>query len=271
METTRHLRLKHAIVGLLIEQGYLAIGLEVRCPISRYRVDVAGYSDRPPPEVTDAAGTLFANHPAAACSRSAPQPRTILVECKQSRADFLRDRRDAARLLERRDALDALRERFEHGRLKRDEPHLRCNGSALFADLEQWDFSQATSPGYRRIIRKLRHIDEQLYGETKFCRIDRYRLADRLYLAAPRGMITPRELPRGWGLLECSTRWLTSDAPLPAKPSTVVRVRASAEMKGAPSRFHQRLLRNIAIAATREAFITGVAADNDEPGALSPS
>lgn len=46
METTTHLHLKRLAVGYLRALGCPAFATEVRCPIARYRVDVAGYLDR---------------------------------------------------------------------------------------------------------------------------------------------------------------------------------------------------------------------------------
>ncbi len=255
METQTHERLKRWAAALLIDQGYLAVATEVRCPISRYRVDVAGYADRPADAGPISPGPLFEAIASSAGTTSKPsrEVRTVVIECKQSRGDFLRHRREVQALLARRDRLDAARERYEQTRLPVEEPHLRQTGSALFAELEQWDFTASRSAGYRRIIRRLRRVERQLYGETKFSMIARYRLADRLYIAAPAGLIQPDELPAGWGLLECPKRALRREASIGSETAPV-RVSRAAPSQMSPARFRQRLLRNIAIAATRMAF-----------------
>ncbi len=112
------------------------------------------------------------------------------------------------------------------------------SGTRLFAELENWDFSRSRVRSYRAVLNDLRKVDERLHGESKFWTLWHYRLADWLYIAAPRGLIDPREVPPGWGLLEFEPRNGLS-----------VRVRAP-ELAGKPEH-RQRLLRNIAVAATR--------------------
>ena len=90
-----------------------------------------------------------------------------------------------------------------------------------------------------------------LYGQTKFFTIARYRLADRLFLAAPYGMIRRSELPPGWGLLECPTRWLRPDAFCRRADTGALRLTVEPTSRPAPTEYRQRLLRNIAVAASR--------------------
>ena len=217
-------------------RGGLAVATEVRCPIARYRVDVAGYLDTQP-------ATGNGRRPGRC------EPRTVMIECKQTRADFLRDRRDADRLLDMRDKLERLRRVIEERRIKIHEPHLRLSGTALFPELEEWDFAASRIRAYHRLLRRIRRLDAQLYGETKFFTIARYRLADELYLAAPRGMIKRRELPRGWGLLECPRRRLARGASNGALSTSV-----QAPPQGTRRDFRLRLLRNIAVAASRRSM-----------------
>jgi hypothetical protein len=231
VETNLHRQLKRLAIGFLRGLGCQAVATEVRCPIARYRVDVAGYLDRPP------AGRSNGR-------RQRCEPQTVLIECKQARSDFLRDHREADRLVELRDELDRLREHIEQSRLKTHEPHLRRAGTSLFPELDEWNFSGSRLRGYRALVRRIRAVEQKLHGETKFFMIARYHLADRLYLAAPRGMIRPRDLPRGWGLLERpGTR---SDAGL--------RVVVEAPAQSTLPRHRVRLLRNIAVTASRRAL-----------------
>jgi hypothetical protein len=86
-------------------------------------------------------------------------------------------------------------------------------------------------------------------------------VADRLYLLAPVGLIDPREVPQGWGLLECERRWSgfermglveLSDAP--------VRVTIEAPLREVRPAWRQRMLRSIAVSLTRQAVLgTGLA------------
>ncbi len=238
METTTHLRLKHLAVGYLRDLGCRAVAMEVGCPIARYRVDVAGYMDRE--HVGTADWNDGARRRGPNRTRQPVDPRTVVIECKQTRSDFLRDCREADRLIAERAEFVRLREGIEEHRVKMHEPHLRRSGSALFPELEVWDFEASRLRGYRQVVRRIRRLERRLYGETKFFMIARYRLADRLYLAAPRGMIRPQELPAGWGLLETANRGeclkVTLDAPAMSTRSV----------------HRLRLLRNIAVAASRE-------------------
>ncbi len=238
METKAHRRLKQLALAFLREHGCRCAATEVQCPFSRYRVDLAGYIDRAPEGGEQRA------------PRRCP-PRTVLVECKQAWSDFLRDRRDLDRLLARRAGLERIRAALER-RIMKSEPHLRRAGSSLFPEMEEWDFSASRLPAYRDLLRQLRRLDAMIHGETKFCLAARYALADRLYVAAPRGMLARRELPPGWGLLECAPRALAQGDPnADLFGDSVLRVTVPAPVLPARAEYRQRLLRNIAVAASR--------------------
>jgi hypothetical protein len=230
METIRHRTLKRLAVQFLRERGCLVAAQEVRCPLTRYLVDAAGYIDRGPPD--------------RAATPARVPPQTVLVECKQERGDFLRDSARTDALLARRGELERLRGLIEERRIKVHEPHLRRGGVSLFAELEEWDFARSRLRGYRQVQRELRRLDRLIYGQTKFFMIAHYRLADELYLAAPRGMIDRRELPAGWGLLEVPMRRRAHPA--------AIRMTVEATPLAARPEHRQRLLRNIAVAACRD-------------------
>jgi len=249
-ETLTHQRLKQAALAFVRQAGGLASACEVRCPLSKWRFDVAGWIDG-----------LTVGHPLHGELREAitepssrPErvrcrPSTIIIECKQSRADFLRDRGDLETLLRRRDELHLFRESIEQNRIRQLEPQLRMAGSSLFTELESWDYSASRLRGYRKVLRELRLIDDKLHGQTKFHFLSRYALADRLYLAAPRGLIRRTEVPPRWGLLECDGDELLGDAFNVAE--TASRFEITLAAAPLPARDHRRvrLLRNIAIAA----------------------
>jgi len=199
-------------------------------------VDAAGYQDPLPKRP---GGFVI---PSVFPRESAP--RTIVIECKQSRADFLRDSRETPALLARRRELDAARLCLEDRIIRASEPDLRRGGTSLFRELEVWEFDRSRLASYRKLMLELRHIDQALHGQTKFWLLSRYRLADRLYIAAPRGLISPDELPPSWGLLEADT----------AEPGASLSIRQMADELGASDIRRQRLLRNIAAAASRPAL-----------------
>ena len=255
-----HRQLKRLAKRFLRHIGCPATAEEVRCPISKYRVDVAGYLDtipswlRCPPEDPELpAHSIASLHTKLPHSRSGfrCEARTVMIECKQSRADFLRDNRRLEKLLLLRVDLEGIRRSIEEHQIKRFEPELRREGSSLFAELDEWDFQESRLPSYRKIMRRLRRVEGQLYGETKFHMIARYQLADRLFIAAPKGMIRPAELPVGWGLLECPRECLESgfDNNLFDEPPRLEVKFDSAELT-AQEKHRSRLLRNIAVAAS---------------------
>ena len=246
METQAHLILKRESIAALLRAGCVAAADEVRCPIARHRVDVAGYLDPLPKHKSSAAEQcqLASRGPMPSLQLPrGPLPRTVIIECKQARSDFLTDSRDADDLLAERDRLNRVRSVLEEQIVKVCEPHLRRSGSRLFAELEEWDFARSRVGAYRGVLNDLRRIDDRMYGERKFWTMAHYRLADWLYIAAPAGVIGNREVPPGWGLLEMPANWEKSPRELH------VRVPAP-EHTGKPDH-RTRLLRNIAVAASR--------------------
>lgn len=253
MESSTHTSLKRLAVAWLRAQGYFAAACEVRSPIAQWVLDVAGWRDG----VFD---------PALNRRVKCDPPHTVIIECKQSRADFLRDSRRLDRLLALRERLEGIRRSIEEHRIKALEPQLRVSGSSLFADMEQWDFAASALPSYRRTLDRLLRLDEHVHGQTKFFRLARYGLADALYVAAPQGMLTRRELPPGWGLLECeegtlrdSDRLLREPTPTlfsngAIDPASLFTIRIEAAALPARPHHRQRLLRNIAVAASTQAI-----------------
>lgn len=254
-ETLRHRELKRLAVDWLRRLGCSAVATEVRCPIARWRVDVAGWLDGPDRKAErgrldrlSEEAPLFTS---AEEERGTDRARTIIIECKQARSDFLRDDGDREELLRARAHLERRREEIEEQRVKPREPHLRRRGSALFPDMETWDFAASRLDSYRRVLRELRRIDKRLHGETKFGLLQRYRLADHLYLFTPSGLIRRPELPAGWGLLEASGMRLRHPMPIAPDAPLPLRERVAAPALEATTEHRVRLLRNIAVAASR--------------------
>lgn len=269
METQAHIALKAGARAFLLERGARAVACEVRGPMGRRALDVAAYFPRSPrhTEAESAQAGLFTGEQAGLrardASRDASNPwtgeqlraRTVVVECKATREDFLRDGAERDDLLNERDALMARREAIERAMRERgvgapEEP-------MLFGELAPWDFSSVDSPARREILSELSLVERKLRGQTKFFEMTRYRLADVLLIASPRGMIRPRELPEGWGLLECSSAslraWAKSASKDEAALAPVLSVRVRPPALDATPLWRERLLRHIAYALTREA------------------
>ena len=233
-ESTAHRELKRLAARWLREQSYVAVGMEVADPTGRFRVDAAGWSDRRPGE------------------RGRVPCRTVVVECKQSRSDYLRDGSMASGLLARRSELiEELRS-------------LGARPAVLFAPQAArqptlFDHCSAERRRPDRQIRRLRleltAIERRLYRGIKFARLARWRGATHLWIAAPVGLISPAELPLGWGLLEVPGKPLDHRVPDAIAASSVVQIRVEASEFQPTASFQERLLRNIAVANTR--FVGG--------------
>lgn len=176
-ETPNHARLKALARAWAQANGFAICGCEVRVPRSGYRADVA------------------------ACGRlaSGTGGRTAIFECKQSRADLLKDahaeaatRAHLAELAERRRRLEEM--------LAVHRPDLR-RGEALWPEYDTWDFAGLEHRAYRRVLMELATVQRRVLRGTKFSRMFRYRCADFLYLVVEDGIFAEAEVPAGWGLL----------------------------------------------------------------------
>jgi hypothetical protein len=271
MESHRHLQMKRLAASYLVRHGYAAVATEVRCPIARHRIDVAGWLDAVPlagwhdPRITGHLPAPAVDRGGAGAPRAPRlEPRSIVIECKQSRADFLRDSRHMDRLIKLRMELERMLTHIEDHCIKAREPSLRRSGSSLFAAMESWDFASSRNAAYHKTLEKLQRVESRLYGQTKFAVVARYRLADRMFVLAPRGLVRPRELPWGWGLLICPASMLDRAIPRPEDlDAHAIEIAIDApEHAASPTRNH-RLLRNIAVAATRAMVRGGLGAAPD--------
>jgi len=173
-ETDEHRQLKTLALAWARANGFAIAAWEVRVPKSGYRADVA------------------------ACSRGAAR-RTAVFECKQARADLLKDahaeaatRRQLAELIVRRQKLEEL--------LAGHRPDLR-RGEALWPEFDTWDFSGLEHATYRAVLAELSTLQTRVLKGTKFSKMFRYRCADFLYLVAEENIFAEAEIPAGWGLL----------------------------------------------------------------------
>ncbi len=173
-ETPQHARLKSLALDWARVNGLAWAAREVRVPRSGFRADVA------------------------ACA-SEPGGPTALFECKQARADLLKDAHNEQRarstvteLAERRRVLESL--------LAVHFPELR-RGEALWPEFDRWDFSTLEHRTYRAVRAKLALWQRRVREGTKFSRMGRYRCADRLYLVVEDEIAAPAEIPAEWGVL----------------------------------------------------------------------
>lgn len=178
-ETEAHRELKRLAAAWAIAMGFGICAAEVRLPRSRYRADVAACR--------------------AAPHRGEPGE-TVIFECKQSRADLLRDTADERRTLERLAALEARRRELER-MLGLHLPNLR-RGESLFPEYDDYDFEAVRHDGWHAVRREEAALRAKLFGATKLAKLLRYRCAERHYLVVAPGIVRPHEVPEGWGMLE---------------------------------------------------------------------
>ena len=213
-ETQAHRELKRLAFGWAREHGLPLAGCEVRVPRSGYRADVAAMSRAPLGE--DGVVALF--------------------ECKQCRADLIRDHADEAdvriRSLEIAARLGELRALIAVHR-----PDLR-RGISLFAEFDEYDLAGLRHDTLHALEKELEVLQSKLASSVKFSRLRRYQAADHLYLVTEPGIVDAREVPVGWG-------WLERDGEQLRLRQAPVRHRTTPE-------FRARWLETIAAAGARE-------------------
>jgi hypothetical protein len=213
-ETLNHSRLKVLALTWAQVNGFPLCGVEVPVPKSGYRADVAAIG-------------------------RGPTARTAVFECKQSRADLLKDahaevetRTHLAELTQRRRTLEEL--------LAVHRPDLR-RGEALWPEYDCWDFSSLEHRAYRDVLTEIETMQRRVIRGTKFSKMFRYRCADFLYLVVEDGIFAEAEVPAGWGLLiRCAGE--SGDSLRLARPPT--------NLDAAPAQ-RIALLESIALAGTR--------------------
>jgi hypothetical protein len=179
-ESELHRRLKERIFLWAYDHGYRCCAMEVRAPKSRFRVDVAAIRF----ERTQAAATV------------------AVFECKQSRQDLDRDNRRQSELKEKLITLQERREKLER-LLAVHYPTLR-NSDSLFPEWSTFDFTALDHAVYRQTVQKIASIHRQLFANTKFDLMTRYKLGNLHYLVTTPDLLDLREVPIGWGLLEAT-------------------------------------------------------------------
>ena len=173
-ETEAHRGLKRLALGWAQANGFPICACEVRVPKSGYRADVAG------------------------CSRGAER-RTAVFECKQARADLLKDARGEDEARRKVEELSARARKLEE-LIGGHRPDLR-KGEALFPEFDAWGFSGVEHATHRRVIEQLGTWQGRVLRGTKFAKLWRWRAADFFYLVSEEGIFAEAEIPAGWGLL----------------------------------------------------------------------
>jgi len=191
-ETEQHRQLKQLSALWAREQGYSCCRYEIRLPHSGFRADVAAY--KPAYETATVAfegKTLRRREPVIGT--------TAVFECKQGRADLLKDSCIAEKtkaklkhLHDRRVALERL--------LKVHFPSA-ANGDSLFQEYQTHNLEAINHSGYRKVLKAIATLQAGLFYKTKFEKLMRYGCANLCYLVTVDGIIKNYELPLNWWLL----------------------------------------------------------------------
>lgn len=199
-ESVAHFNLKRAALLWAQRNRFPLASWEVTVPQSPYRADVAAYR---PAESGEDVGI------------------TAIFECKQARADFLKDHHhlgdNLARLAELRQRR-ALLERL----LSLHHPSLR-RGDSLFPDFETVDLSGISHEGYRSVCREMEQVERRIFGKSKLHRMVKWRCASLLYLVLPADLAALEELPGAWGVLTPPPGWDLCDSAQTCPPLTLLR------------------------------------------------
>lgn len=192
-ESPAHRNLKRLALAWAQQQGYTICGVEVRLPHSSYRADVVAYrvESRKQPLPVDGRPDRLVAQPVIGS--------TVLFECKQARADFLKDSYVATETAAQLKALDRRRQELER-LMKFHDPSLR-KGESLFAEYDAVDGSDPDRKTYHRVMRDIERLQSGLFGKTKFDKVRRYACTNLCYLVVEPGVIEPEEVPPGWGVL----------------------------------------------------------------------
>lgn len=200
-ESDAHRALKRLAFDWAREAGLALIASEVRVPQSGFRADLAAASRHP-----TTAGSVV-----------------VLFECKQCRSDLLRDHADEPKM---RAAATEIVERIRGLRrqLAVHLPSLR-RGESLFPEFDSYDLDGIRHDTLHGLERELELLQRKLSASTKFSRLHRYHAADYLYLVTEPGLLSPHEVPNGWGwLVRDGQSLVLTEPPVRHSPTPAIRL-----------------------------------------------
>ena len=180
-ESAAHLWLKDAALSWAVAAGYDVAAKEVRIPRSSYRADVVALKT-----------TL---------KGGAKITRTVIFECKQSRADLTKDSRSVQRTLDQLRELEARKHKLDT-LLGTHYPSLRTSDELFNEFTVPVDVQSLGHQSYAQTTKKIEVLKNRLYGKTKFDKLIQYQNADLHYLVTTAELLETHEIPAGWGHLE---------------------------------------------------------------------
>lgn len=187
-ETPRHASLKSLAMAWARHQGMTIAAPEVSFPHRKFRVDVAACSP-----------TRKAPSRKPQTSIRSVLKAAAVFECKQARADLIRDNKQRGLISQRLKALEARKSRLE-ALLHVHLPHL-ANGETLFPEFDSYRLREYRHDGYQKLAKQIATAKCAVIDGTKFDRLFSYRLANLHYLVVEEDVLAAHEVPTGWGLL----------------------------------------------------------------------
>ena len=228
--------LRRAALKWLLENAKpTAAALDVVTRIAKFHADIAAFWSQPVRNVLDEGPTQILR-----------PMRTGIIQCCMTRAECWPDCMRSQELLPKLCQLKEQAHQLE-AEIRLREPELRDDAS-LFEEYAIWRYEDSTNDEYHHCRRAVAKTEHAIYRGSQFERIRQAALADILYLAVPEGLIQPRELADGWGLL-----WVHDDMSVTIAQQPQVRNCLDA------NRMH--LVQNTAIAAAEATrYVVGLLA-----------
>ena len=144
--------------------------------------------------------------------------RTILVLCSTSRQDCWPQCTDAERLLSEIATLKRELRDIEQ-QIRANEPELR-DTNMLFDEYAVWNYHASKDKNYHRLVRHIAQMEGTLFKGSRLSKLGRSMTANEIYLAVPKGVLTPDEILSSWGMLEIDPKTLESKELKPAEKLT---------------------------------------------------
>ncbi len=146
-------------------------------------------------------------------------------------------------------------------------------GDELWPEYESYAFDQVEHAPYRKVLRELRMLSGQLYGQTKLETLLKWKAANLHYLVVEPGVLSDHELPMGWGLLvrkgdrlELQVRPEWSEIDEPTRLAFLHRV----AIAGTKATNREQLIAYPAIDAERRGIALPKNALSEEPQPIAP-
>jgi len=123
--------------------------------------------------------------------------------------------------------------------IRQNEPQLQ-NGSALFPEYGDWDYSRTSDQEYLKLAGQAAHLEKTILAGTRLERTLRKGYFSGIYLAVPAGTLDATDLP-----VDCGILWVHDDLTVEVRRELTLREVAPANQ--------MMLATRIAAAATRAA------------------